>query len=245
MPFRLADGGGQPGADLPLAGLDGYLRHGSHCGFRPPFLFFFCVNRRGGATVRAILSAGAPGKQACRHAATGVGIPENGAQPGFRDTDSQTPPCPGNPCGRPPVYGWGFLSNGGHHTLNGKKKRLSAKRLETLIRASLEDDQAQDIVIIDLKGQSDIADRLFIASGRSTRQVVAMAQHIVEKLKASGFGNAPVEGMGQGDWVLVDAGAAVVHLFRPEIRAFYNLEKMWGLPLPDDHAASEAARSGV
>lgn len=83
-----------------------------------------------------------------------------------------------------------------------------------------------------MAGKSDIADFLVIASGRSTRQVATMAEHLRERIKASGLGTPQVEGLPQGDWVLVDAGDIVVHLFRPEVRSFYNLEKMWGRALP-------------
>src|SRR5215470_5700793 len=98
-----------------------------------------------------------------------------------------------------------------------------------LVRRSLEDDKAEDIVVIDLKGKSSFADYMVIASGRSNRQVVSIADHLAEKLKAAGHGPVPLEGKQGGDWVLVDAGDVVVHVFRPEPRAFYALEKMWAL----------------
>ncbi len=85
-------------------------------------------------------------------------------------------------------------------------------------------------------GKSSIADHMVIASGRSARQVGAMAEHIAERLKGLGIG-ASIEGLPQGDWVLIDGGDIVVHLFRPEVRAYYNLEKMWGVPAPGDAAA--------
>ncbi|WP_374410195.1 ribosome silencing factor [Novosphingobium colocasiae] len=97
-----------------------------------------------------------------------------------------------------------------------------------LILQSLDDDQAQDIVTIDLQGKSSIADTMVIASGRSTRQVAAMAQKLGERLKRGGFGGPRIEGLPAADWVLVDGGSVVVHLFRPEVRSFYNLERMWG-----------------
>jgi ribosome-associated protein len=87
-------------------------------------------------------------------------------------------------------------------------------------------------VVISLKDKSSIADYMIIATGTSQRQVGAMAEHLVEKLKAAGLRTTHIEGRTQGDWVLVDAGDVVVHLFRPEIRAFYNLEKLWGRALP-------------
>jgi len=102
-----------------------------------------------------------------------------------------------------------------------------------LVKASLEDDKADDLVIVDLAGKSSIADYMVIASGRSQRQVGAMAEHLREKLKAAGSGSVPVEGAQRCDWVLIDAGDIIIHLFRPEVRAFYNLEKMWGLELSE------------
>ena len=99
--------------------------------------------------------------------------------------------------------------------------------LHELILAQLEDDQAQEIVSIPLEGKSSVADYMVIASGRSTRQVASMAQKLAEKIKQNGFGPAQVEGLPAADWVLIDAGDVVVHLFRPEVRSFYNLERMW------------------
>jgi len=96
-----------------------------------------------------------------------------------------------------------------------------------LVLKSLDDDQALDVVTIPLQGKSSIADYMVIASGRSTRQVAAIAQKLAERLKESGYSNARVEGLPAADWVLVDAGEIVIHLFRPEVRSFYNLERMW------------------
>lgn len=104
---------------------------------------------------------------------------------------------------------------------------MSADALHALVMTQLDDDQAQEIVSIPLAGKSSIADRMVIASGRSTRQVASMAQKLAEKIKQAGFGNARVEGLPAADWVLIDAGDVVVHLFRPEVRTFYNLERMW------------------
>lgn len=100
--------------------------------------------------------------------------------------------------------------------------------LHALVLQSLDDDQAQDIVSIPLEGKTAIADHMVIASGRSTRQVATMAQKLAERIKAAGFGNARIEGLPAADWVLVDAGDVIVHVFRPEVRSFYNLERMWG-----------------
>ncbi|HZP98610.1 MAG TPA: nicotinate-nucleotide adenylyltransferase [Reyranella sp.] len=118
-----------------------------------------------------------------------------------------------------------------------------------LVRQSLDDDKAEDIVVIDLKGKSAFADYMVIASGRSNRQVVAIADHLAERLKAAGHGYIPVEGKQGGDWVLVDAGDVVVHVFRPEPRAHYALEKMWAMeteaaakPVKAPRAAPKARR---
>ena len=99
--------------------------------------------------------------------------------------------------------------------------------LHALVLQSLDDDQAQDIVSIPLEGKTAIADHMVIASGRSTRQVAAMAQKLAERIKHGGFGHARIEGLPAADWVLIDAGDIVVHLFRPEVRSFYNLVRMW------------------
>jgi len=100
--------------------------------------------------------------------------------------------------------------------------------LHALVLDSLDDDQALDVVSIPLEGRSSIADFMVIASGRSTRQVAAIATHLAERLKAGGHGSPRIEGLPAADWVLIDAGDVVVHLFRPEVRSFYNLERMWG-----------------
>ena len=97
------------------------------------------------------------------------------------------------------------------------------------ILVSLDDDKAENIVTIDLEGRSSLCDAAVIASGRSSRHVAAMADHLARKLKESGYGTRPVSGQGQGDWVLVDAGDVIVHLFRPEVRDYYDLEGMWSV----------------
>ncbi len=109
----------------------------------------------------------------------------------------------------------------------------NSRDLLEFVRNSLEDDKAEDIVVIELAGKSSIADYMIIASGNSSRQVSAMSDHLLRGLKNSGMKSIIAEGKERGDWVLVDAGDVVVHLFRPEVRAFYNLEKMWGLELPE------------
>ena len=99
--------------------------------------------------------------------------------------------------------------------------------LHALILKSLDDDQAVETVSIPLAGKSTIADHMVIASGRSTRQVASMAQKIAEKIKSEFHRTPRIEGLPAADWVLIDAGDVIVHLFRPEVRSFYNLERMW------------------
>ncbi|WP_373489263.1 ribosome silencing factor [Blastomonas sp.] len=110
--------------------------------------------------------------------------------------------------------------------LTADRQLAEAKQLHALVLASLDDDQAQEVVSIPLAGKSNIADFMVIASGRSTRQVASMAQKLAERIKESG-GTARIEGLTNADWVLIDAGDVIVHLFRPEVRTFYNLERMW------------------
>ena len=109
--------------------------------------------------------------------------------------------------------------------------------LEELILSRLDDDKAQDVVFIDLKGKSPVADGLVVASGRSQRHVGAMADHLLRALKEAGYGKCRVEGMPNADWVLIDAGDVIVHLFRPEVRSFYNIEKIWSVEPPANRAA--------
>ena len=100
--------------------------------------------------------------------------------------------------------------------------------LLALVLTSLDDDQAQEVVNIPLAGKSSMADYMIIASGRSTRQVASMAQKLAERVKKGGFGWVRIEGLPAADWVLIDAGDIIIHLFRPEVRSFYTLERMWG-----------------
>lgn len=109
--------------------------------------------------------------------------------------------------------------------------------LQTMIVASLEDDKAENIVTLDLSGKAMFCDRMVIATGLADRQISAMAQHIVEKLHQAGQKRVPVEGAGGSDWVLLDAGDIVVHLFKPEARTLYALEKMWGADLDETSPA--------
>lgn len=105
----------------------------------------------------------------------------------------------------------------------------STQDLEALVMNALDDDKAEDVVAIDLTGKSSVTDVMVIASGRSNRHVGAMADHLVRKLKDSGHGKVSIEGLKTCDWVLIDAGDVIVHLFRPEVRSFYDLEKMWSV----------------
>ncbi|HXC56777.1 MAG TPA: ribosome silencing factor [Rhizomicrobium sp.] len=100
------------------------------------------------------------------------------------------------------------------------------------IRASLDDDKAQDIVTIEMAGRSSLADAIVIATGTSSRHVASIAEHLARRLKDAGYGTRPVNGAQQGDWVLVDAGDVIVHIFRPEVREYYNLESMWSVEEP-------------
>ena len=106
-------------------------------------------------------------------------------------------------------------------------KSFASDVLLGAILNSLENDKAIDVVVIDLDGKSSIADYMIVASGSSGRHVGALADHLLRKLREDNFGKMPVEGMGQADWVLIDAADVIVHLFRPEVRSYYNLEKMW------------------
>ena len=97
---------------------------------------------------------------------------------------------------------------------------------------SLDEDKAEDIVVIDLEGRSSLADALVIATGRSSRHVAAIAEHLARRLKDAGYGTRPINGAQQGDWVLVDAGDVIVHVFRSEVRDYYDLEGMWSVKEP-------------
>jgi ribosome-associated protein len=121
-----------------------------------------------------------------------------------------------------------------------KKSSIPAAvlKLHQAILTSLDDDKAENIVSIDLTGKSSIADFLVVASGRSSRQVAAIAEHLVERVSKETGRKVRAEGKAVGDWVLIDTGDIVVHIFRPEVRSFYNLEKMWGgATIPEPAAA--------
>ncbi len=121
--------------------------------------------------------------------------------------------------------------------------RDAAPAVEELHRAvlqSLDDDQAVDVVSIPLAGKSSIADHMVIASGRSTRQVASMATKLADRLKQGHGKLVRIEGLPTADWVLIDADDVIVHLFRPEVRTFYNLERMWAF---GDEAPKQAGAS--
>jgi ribosome-associated protein len=117
------------------------------------------------------------------------------------------------------------------------KRPAEVAELLDLIAESLDGDKAEDIVTIDLQGKTQIADYMVVANGRSARQVAAIAGHLLERLKIAGHGRCHVEGLSRCDWVLIDAGDAIVHVFRPEVREFYNIEKMWSVAIPEEQAA--------
>ena len=119
---------------------------------------------------------------------------------------------------------------------------LDVEDLHRLVLQSLDDDQAVEVVSIPLAGKSNIADHMVIASGRSSRQVASMANKLADKIKEA-RGRAPrLEGLPAADWVLIDADDVIVHLFRPEVRTFYNLERMWAFG--DEGKAGATATAG-
>jgi len=101
-----------------------------------------------------------------------------------------------------------------------------------VVLASLDESKAEDVATIDITGKTTLGDHMVVASGRSHRHVGAIADHVLKDLKAAGHGSARVEGLPQCDWVLIDAGDVIIHVFRPEVRTFYNLEKMWSADAP-------------
>lgn len=113
-------------------------------------------------------------------------------------------------------------------------------KILNLVESTLEDDKAEQIVVIELTGKTEIADYLVIASGTSQRHVGAMTDHLQRRMKGVGVKGVQVEGDSQCDWVLIDGGDVIVHLFRPEVREFYNLEKIWSSP-----AVTSAPATGI
>ena len=121
-----------------------------------------------------------------------------------------------------------------------KTKSLSSKELLKFTLKSLENDKGIDIVSIDLIGRSSIADYMIVVSGNTVRQVTAMANNLIKKYKEMGLRLSSPEGMSNGDWVLIDAKDILIHIFRPEVREFYSLEKMWGKK--QDNLQSDAVK---
>ncbi|MCB1445718.1 MAG: ribosome silencing factor [Rhizobiaceae bacterium] len=111
-----------------------------------------------------------------------------------------------------------------------ERSELAAAKALKLVLESLEDSKAENVTSIDITGKSALGDYMVVASGRSSRHVAAIAEHLIDDLKAEGFGSPRIEGLETGDWVLIDTGDIIVHIFRPEIREFYNIEKMWAAP---------------
>ncbi|MFH1793431.1 MAG: ribosome silencing factor [Pseudomonadota bacterium] len=111
----------------------------------------------------------------------------------------------------------------------GNSGSIASPALRTVLD-SLDDSKAENIIPIDIHAKSSLGDYMVIASGRSNRHVAAVADHLLKALKDAGYGMAKVEGLPGADWVLIDAGDIIVHVFRPEVREFYNLEKMWMTP---------------
>ena len=114
-----------------------------------------------------------------------------------------------------------------------RSEPAAAKALK-LVLESLEDSKAENVTSIDIAGKSALGDYMVVVSGRSNRHVTAIAEHLIDDLKAAGLGNPRIEGLETGDWVLLDTGDIIVHIFRPEIREFYSLEKMWAAPDTDE-----------
>ncbi len=121
--------------------------------------------------------------------------------------------------------------------LNNKPRPVgdvkAAKALADMIMDVLDENSAQDVIEIDISGKSSVADFMIVASGRSNRHVSALADYVIQELKETDNRDMGVEGLDASDWVLIDAGDVILHIFRPEVRAFYNLEKIWSVPLPE------------
>ncbi len=119
------------------------------------------------------------------------------------------------------------------HPVQGSGEPEAGSLVQSVL-ASLDDTKAEDIVTIDLQGKTSIADLMIIATGRSNVHVGAMADHVLKAFKAAGAQTPRIEGLPHCDWVLVDGGDVIIHLFRPDVRQFYNLEKMWGRHRPGE-----------
>ena len=147
---------------------------------------------------------------------------------------AETPTAPGSPRKKTIAAG---PKKAAARAAKPKAEPSRVDALQKLIVTSLEDDKAENVVTLDLTGKAMFCDRMVIASGLADRQITAMAQHLREKLHASGLKRVQIEGLGGSDWVLIDAGDVVVHLFKPDARTMYGLERMWGQDL--DEAVAE------
>jgi ribosome-associated protein len=116
---------------------------------------------------------------------------------------------------------------------------LGSAGLLDLVKLSLDDDQAEDIAVIDLAGKTAMADFMVVCSGRNSRHISAMTENLKEKIKTAGLPSPPTEGQNQAEWVLMDGGDVIIHLFRPEARLRYKLEKMWGGIWTEDGSAED------
>lgn len=138
----------------------------------------------------------------------------------------------------------GSKTAGSRRARRSSNTQLDASGLLRLVKLSLDDDQADEVVVIDLAGKTAMADFMVICSGRNRRHIGAMAEHLKGKIKGAGLPSPPMEGLAQADWVLIDGGDVIVHLFRPEARALYNLEKMWGGVWSDPNTVVEDESAG-
>ncbi len=137
------------------------------------------------------------------------------------------------------------IAAGPKKTAERVRERAAPSRLDqlqTIILESLEDDKAENVVALDLAGRASFTDRMVIATGLADRQIAAMATHLEDKLEEAGLKRVQIEGTGGSDWVLIDAGDIVIHLFKAEAREMYGLERMWGPDLDD--ATAEASDAG-
>ena len=122
------------------------------------------------------------------------------------------------------------------------KSQKASKDLSDFLQHVLDENSAQDVIEIDIRGKSSVADYMLVAPGRSNRHVSALSDYVIRALKAEGYKDIGIEGQEGCDWVLVDIGDVILHIFRPEVRVFYNIEKIWSVPLPEglQNVAEEA-----
>ncbi len=136
-----------------------------------------------------------------------------------------------------PVQSQSSQSSNAPKSADKKSTHTQSNAMLDLVLTCLDDDKAEEIVSINLEGKSAIADHMVVASGRSQRHVGALADHLTRRMKEEGFGSARVEGLTQSDWVLIDGGDVIIHIFRPEVREFYKLEKMWSADVTAERIA--------